>query len=152
MPANEEQSAASFVPDDRTLSALQEAVQHCRGCDLYQNATQAVFGELETGARARRPKVAIICGVRLIYVRDVGASPWSAPHIGPNPSGTMNNNTSLPSIFSSIQSSNAAIVHPFIPSVKFCGHGDLAGGSAACPLIGWFGDFATVTIGTVGTL
>jgi DNA polymerase len=27
------------------LPVLQEAVQGCRGCDLYKNATQAVFGE-----------------------------------------------------------------------------------------------------------
>src|ERR1700749_151641 len=60
MPASAEQGAAPFLPDDRTLSVLQEAVQHCRGCDLYQNATQAVFGELETGAKAKKPKVAIM--------------------------------------------------------------------------------------------
>ena len=60
MPASEEQSAAQFVPNDRTLPVLQEAVQHCRGCNLYRNATQAVFGELETGARAKKPKVAIM--------------------------------------------------------------------------------------------
>jgi uracil-DNA glycosylase family protein len=60
MPASADQSAAPFVPDDRTLPVLQAAVQHCRGCDLYQHATQAVFGELETGARAKKPKVAIM--------------------------------------------------------------------------------------------
>jgi uracil-DNA glycosylase len=60
MPTGAEQGAAPFVPDRRTLSVLQEAVQHCRGCDLYQNATQAVFGELETGAKAKKPKVAIM--------------------------------------------------------------------------------------------
>jgi uracil-DNA glycosylase len=60
MPASAEQGAAPFVPDDRTLLVLQEAVQHCRGCDLYQNATQAVFGELETGTKAKKPKVAIM--------------------------------------------------------------------------------------------
>jgi uracil-DNA glycosylase family 4 len=60
MPAGAKQSAAPFVPDDRTLPVLQEAVQHCRGCDLYQTATQAVFGELETGAKAKKPKVAIM--------------------------------------------------------------------------------------------
>jgi DNA polymerase len=27
------------------LKALREAVQYCKGCDLYKNATQAVFGE-----------------------------------------------------------------------------------------------------------
>jgi DNA polymerase len=60
MPAGAKQSAAPFVPDDRTLPVLQQAVQHCRGCDLYQNATQAVFGELETGAKAKKPKVSIM--------------------------------------------------------------------------------------------
>jgi DNA polymerase len=39
-------SAADFIPKDTrlTLPLLREAVQTCRGCDLYQNATQAVFG------------------------------------------------------------------------------------------------------------
>jgi uracil-DNA glycosylase family protein len=54
------ESAAPFVPDDRTLPVLREAVQHCHGCSLYRNATQAVFGELETGAEAKRPKVAVM--------------------------------------------------------------------------------------------
>ena len=57
--ANNE-GAAPFVPDDRTLPVLQEAVQECRGCDLYRHATQAVFGELETGSKSKRPKVAIM--------------------------------------------------------------------------------------------
>jgi uracil-DNA glycosylase family protein len=38
-------SAEPFVPEKKTLPALREAVQGCRGCDLYRNATQAVFGE-----------------------------------------------------------------------------------------------------------
>jgi DNA polymerase len=38
-------TAASFLPPRKTLPALREAVQGCRGCDLYRNATQAVFGE-----------------------------------------------------------------------------------------------------------
>jgi len=38
-------SAEPFVPDRKTLPALRDAVQGCRGCDLYRNATQAVFGE-----------------------------------------------------------------------------------------------------------
>lgn len=60
MPFPADQGAAPFVPNDRTLPVLQEAVQHCRGCDLYRKATQAVFGELETGTRAKRPKVAVM--------------------------------------------------------------------------------------------
>src|SRR5476651_1022309 len=58
--AGAEQSAAPFVPDDRTLPVLREAVRHRRGCDLYQNATQAVFRELEIGAQVNKPKVAIM--------------------------------------------------------------------------------------------
>ncbi|HEX3942275.1 MAG TPA: UdgX family uracil-DNA binding protein [Acidobacteriaceae bacterium] len=52
--------AASFVPEERTLVALRQAVQGCRGCDLYQHATQAVFGELESGERPARSKAAIM--------------------------------------------------------------------------------------------
>jgi DNA polymerase len=60
MPANIEQGAAPFVPEERTLPILREAVQKCQGCDLYRKSTQAVFGELETGGTAKRPKVAIM--------------------------------------------------------------------------------------------
>jgi uracil-DNA glycosylase len=38
-------SAADFIPPNPTLAELREAVPHCRGCDLWVNATQAVFGE-----------------------------------------------------------------------------------------------------------
>ena len=41
----ETSSAADFLPPRLTLPALREAVQGCRGCRLYKNATQAVFGE-----------------------------------------------------------------------------------------------------------
>lgn len=54
------QSAAPFVPSGRSLSVLREAVKRCQGCDLYRKATQAVFGELETGAKAAMPAVAIM--------------------------------------------------------------------------------------------
>jgi uracil-DNA glycosylase family protein len=43
-------SAEPFVPERPTLPALREAVQGCRGCELYKNATQAVFGEGDTHA------------------------------------------------------------------------------------------------------
>ena len=38
-------SAADFVPDSRSLTSLEEAAQTCRGCNLYKDATQVVFGE-----------------------------------------------------------------------------------------------------------
>jgi DNA polymerase len=38
-------AAAAYLPEQRSLPQLREAVQGCRGCDLYKNAAQAVFGE-----------------------------------------------------------------------------------------------------------
>jgi uracil-DNA glycosylase len=38
-------SATDFIPPNPTLSKLRAAAQGCRGCDLWVNATQAVFGE-----------------------------------------------------------------------------------------------------------
>jgi uracil-DNA glycosylase len=38
-------SAADFIPPNPTLSRLREAAAGCRGCDLWVNATQKVFGE-----------------------------------------------------------------------------------------------------------
>jgi DNA polymerase len=38
-------TAAPFLPDKLSMTALRDAVQGCRGCPLYANATQAVFGE-----------------------------------------------------------------------------------------------------------
>lgn len=43
-------SAADFVPGRKTLPNLREAAQHCKGCDLWKHATQAVFGEGSPGA------------------------------------------------------------------------------------------------------
>ncbi|MGH7231511.1 MAG: UdgX family uracil-DNA binding protein [Nitrospiraceae bacterium] len=38
-------SAAEFIPAARSFPALREAATSCTGCDLYQRATQTVFGE-----------------------------------------------------------------------------------------------------------
>jgi DNA polymerase len=38
-------TAAAFLPDKLSMTAVREAVQGCRGCPLYADATQAVFGE-----------------------------------------------------------------------------------------------------------
>jgi len=43
--------AERFMPARRTLAAMREAVQGCRGCPLYRDATQAVFGEGPPQAR-----------------------------------------------------------------------------------------------------
>ena len=44
-------SAAEFLPKRRTLPALRKAAAGCRGCDLYRDATQTVFGEGPEDAR-----------------------------------------------------------------------------------------------------
>ncbi len=37
--------AEEYVPDKADIDELRKAVHDCRGCDLYKDATQAVFGE-----------------------------------------------------------------------------------------------------------
>lgn len=37
-------SAADFVPDSQDLDTLAKAADGCKGCDLYLNANQTVFG------------------------------------------------------------------------------------------------------------
>jgi uracil-DNA glycosylase len=44
--------AEEFIPSDAdTLDELKAAAPGCRGCELYQNATQVVFGRGAAGAR-----------------------------------------------------------------------------------------------------
>jgi uracil-DNA glycosylase family protein len=38
-------SAADYLPEHRSLDSLRRAEQGCRGCELYERATQAVGGE-----------------------------------------------------------------------------------------------------------
>jgi uracil-DNA glycosylase len=38
-------TAASFIPPGASLEELAKASRGCRGCDLWENATQTVFGE-----------------------------------------------------------------------------------------------------------
>jgi uracil-DNA glycosylase len=37
--------AAPFLPDERDLASLRRAAEECRGCDLWEESTQVVFGE-----------------------------------------------------------------------------------------------------------
>jgi uracil-DNA glycosylase len=60
MGGKSKNSAAPFVPDERSLPVLAKAVQKCEGCDLYRHATQAVFGEIESRNGSAKPKVAIL--------------------------------------------------------------------------------------------
>jgi len=44
-------SAAEFLPEKMNLKALAEAAEGCRGCPLYRDATQVVFGQGRSSAR-----------------------------------------------------------------------------------------------------
>src|SRR5256714_3816425 len=48
--ATQKASAADFLPQRPELPSLRDAAAGCRGCDLYKNATQTVFGEGTTQA------------------------------------------------------------------------------------------------------
>src|SRR4051794_20330419 len=48
---HEPNDASPFLPSRRSLKALREAAAGCRGCHLWRNATQTVFGEGAAGAR-----------------------------------------------------------------------------------------------------
>jgi uracil-DNA glycosylase len=41
----ESASAAEFVPESRSLRTLRQAAADCRGCPLWKDATQTVFGD-----------------------------------------------------------------------------------------------------------
>jgi uracil-DNA glycosylase len=43
--ADDPNDATPFLPQRRSLKALREAAQGCRGCHLWRPATQTVFGE-----------------------------------------------------------------------------------------------------------
>jgi uracil-DNA glycosylase len=43
-------SAARYLPEDRRLDSLKSAAKHCRGCTLFRDATQTVFGNGPPGA------------------------------------------------------------------------------------------------------
>src|SRR3954452_4714004 len=65
--------AQAWVPDQPSLTALREAVQDCRGCDLYRDATQAV---MESGeARAPLPLLGEQPGDR----EDLAGEPFVGP-------------------------------------------------------------------------
>jgi uracil-DNA glycosylase family protein len=62
--------AAPFVPakPDATLPQLTLAVQKCRGCDLYKNATQGVFGEIRSDEHSPEPTGRVPARVALMLV------------------------------------------------------------------------------------
>ena len=45
MAAKPRKSAADFLPTKPAVETLRRAAKSCKGCELYKNATQTVFGE-----------------------------------------------------------------------------------------------------------
>ena len=62
--ASQSESARDFLPAQSGLAALARAARSCRGCPLYANATQTVFGE--GLARARQTLVDDLKRVRVV--------------------------------------------------------------------------------------
>ncbi|MDX3660939.1 UdgX family uracil-DNA binding protein [Streptomyces sp. ID05-26A] len=50
-PSKKIVGAAQFVPEGKSWAALRTAAKGCRGCDLFEDATQTVFGEGPVPAR-----------------------------------------------------------------------------------------------------
>ena len=44
-PPVDERGAEPYVPKRPSLTAMREAIDACRGCELFRDATQGVFGE-----------------------------------------------------------------------------------------------------------
>jgi len=66
-------TAAPYLPEERSIAALREAVQGCRGCELYRKATQAVFGEGPRGSTM------VIVGEQPGDEEDRAGSPFVGP-------------------------------------------------------------------------
>jgi DNA polymerase len=73
MSSVEEPGAGIFVPARATLAQLSQAVQDCKGCDLYRNATQAVFGE------GRRAPSIVMVGEQPGDKEDLAGHPFVGP-------------------------------------------------------------------------
>jgi uracil-DNA glycosylase family protein len=66
-------SAVELAANERTLTGLRRAVQECRGCDLWRNASQAVFGEGLARAQV------MLVGEQPGDKEDVAGSPFVGP-------------------------------------------------------------------------
>ncbi|MDQ4085789.1 MAG: UdgX family uracil-DNA binding protein [Actinomycetota bacterium] len=73
MAREEHPGAEPFLPSKPTLGRLRSAVQACQGCDLYRDATQAVFGD-----GADEPRLVIV-GEQPGDVEDREGEPFVGP-------------------------------------------------------------------------
>ncbi len=73
MQARPQRSALDYFPPRVNYRSLAEAADHCKGCDIYKNATQAVFGEGDLHARL------MFIGEQPGDVEDVAGHPFVGP-------------------------------------------------------------------------
>jgi DNA polymerase len=66
-------SAAAYVPDAPTLERLRDASRECRGCHLWERATQTVFGE------GRRAAPLMLVGEQPGDQEDRAGAPFRGP-------------------------------------------------------------------------
>lgn len=66
-------TAADYLPDRTSLTALREAAASCQGCDLYRDATQTVFGAGDPNARV------VLVGEQPGDVEDRRGEPFVGP-------------------------------------------------------------------------
>jgi uracil-DNA glycosylase len=65
--------AADFLPAERTLSVLHRAAADCRGCPLWENATQTVFGSGRSSAKV------VVVGEQPGDQEDLAGQPFVGP-------------------------------------------------------------------------
>jgi uracil-DNA glycosylase family protein len=72
-PAEVFPTARAFLPSRPTLDLLRQAARGCRGCPLYQNATQTVFGQGRASARV------VLVGEQPGHEEDLQGEPFVGP-------------------------------------------------------------------------
>ena len=72
-PSGDVPSALPFIPREHSLSALRAAAAGCRGCHLWERATQTVFGEGDEHARA------MLVGEQPGHEEDLAGRPFVGP-------------------------------------------------------------------------
>ena len=72
-------SAAEFVPARHELAILGKAVQGCRGCELYRDATQAVFGERMGEGKSNSRAAIMMIGEQPGDKEDLAGHPFVGP-------------------------------------------------------------------------
>lgn len=71
--------AAAFVPQQHNLRVLRQAIRSCHGCELYRNATQAVFGESLGSSKSNHEIDIMMVGEQPGDKEDIAGHPFVGP-------------------------------------------------------------------------